>query len=443
MPGASSPASGSSSPGSATRRCVEELLGEARELLETQPAGPELVTAYTYTAGRCMRTGRYPEAVAAAERALMLAAELGLPEAAFALSWRGVARCELGQADGVEDVRRALDFALEQGQGRETGVIYALLSVAVWSYQGPQSALDTAAEGIAFCERRGITEMALQTRANIIDALAELGQTEQALTEVGPLADRQEAAGDMAWLTSRALQLRLLAETGTSQHASDPEPLLAAARETGLPDAIAGASGAAAQLLLAQGQREHAHALLRELDQLAPGGAALVSGLPSLLRSALALGDPPLVQRLSAAIEPVTPLHEHALASARAQLAEATGDRAAAELYGEAAEGWREFETSLSARSPCSPKDGVSPRSESPGQRSCYARPRSCSARWATSRPRRDRGAARRDRRGRFVGAFHQSSAGSSKRAMIPSSPPSGTARSGCRVATQAVPRSG
>ena len=61
------------------------------------------------------------------------------------------------------------------------------------------------------------------------------------------------------------------------------------------------------------------------------------------MRSALALDDPPLAQRLSAGIEPVTPLHEHALASVQAQLAEAAGDRAAAELYTEAAERWREF----------------------------------------------------------------------------------------------------
>ena len=141
---------------------VEELLAEARELLEAQPPGPELVAAYTYTAGRGMHTARYPEAVAAAERALTLAAEIGLPEPAFALSWRGVARCQLGEADGVEDVRRALQLALEQGLGRETGVIYALLATTVWSYEGPRNAGDTAAEGIAFCERRGITELAQQ-----------------------------------------------------------------------------------------------------------------------------------------------------------------------------------------------------------------------------------------------------------------------------------------
>ena len=54
------------------------------------------------------------------------------------------------------------------------------------SYQGPRAALDVLGEAIAFCERRGIAEMVLQTRSSIPTALAELGHTEQALAEAGP-----------------------------------------------------------------------------------------------------------------------------------------------------------------------------------------------------------------------------------------------------------------
>ena len=103
------------------------MLAEAVELLEAQPPGPELVRAHTYMAGRT-HMARNPEAVAAADRALALAAELGLPEPAFALHRRGVARCDLGEADGLEDMRRALQLALEQGLGRETAVIYGNLA---------------------------------------------------------------------------------------------------------------------------------------------------------------------------------------------------------------------------------------------------------------------------------------------------------------------------
>jgi hypothetical protein len=93
-------------------------------------------------------------------------------------------------------------------------------------------------------------------------------------------------------------------------------------------------------------QPEQAQALLNELDQLAATRTDLdyASLLPSLLRVALALDDPPLARRLTIGVEPITPSHEHALASAQAQLAEAAGDHtAAAQLYHEAAERWQRF----------------------------------------------------------------------------------------------------
>ena len=322
----------------------EEMIAEAVELLEGQSAGPELVAGHTYMAGRQILASRYPQGLAAAERALALGAELGLPEPAFALHWRGLARCELGDADGVDDVRRALQLALEQGQGRETAVIYGNLAWVIWFYQGPQAALDAYGEGIVFCERRGITEVTLHMRGGSLSLLAELGQTEQALAEAGPLADRLQTAGDIDHVTTRALQLRLLAERGTPQHAPAPDELVTAARDMGLAGFIAVAFAAAAQLLLAQRQPEQAQTLLHELDQLTAVRTELGSELPSVLRVALALDDATLAERLAAGTEPTTPLREHALASAHAQLAEAAGDHtAAAELYQQAAERWRQF----------------------------------------------------------------------------------------------------
>src|SRR5471032_166151 len=169
---------------------TERTLTAARDLLEGQPAGPELVDAHAYVAGRLTLTHRYPPAVEAAEQALALAAKLDLLEPAFALHWRGVARCSLGDAGGLEDLRRALQLALEQGRGRETAVIYGNYAGVVWAFQGPRDALDVSGAGIAFCERRGITEVALTFRGANLAHLAELGDTNNALAGAGPLADR-------------------------------------------------------------------------------------------------------------------------------------------------------------------------------------------------------------------------------------------------------------
>jgi class 3 adenylate cyclase/tetratricopeptide (TPR) repeat protein len=321
-----------------------ELYDEARRLLEAEPAGPELVSVYAYIAARSVHKGEFPEAIEAADQALTLAAELGLPESAFALSWRGYARSELGNADGVGDVRRALELALEQGAGRETGVIYGILALAVWGHVGPQAARDVVADAVSFCERRGITELTLQLRANAVFLLAELGQTDEALAEAGGVADRVEAEGDMSYLPARLVLLRLHAERGTAEQAPDPEKLVSAARHIG--QFMASALAAAAQLVLARRQSIHAHGLLLELDALAdiPADSDYASHLPSLVRAALALNDTPLAARFTARVRPEVPLRAHALASAQAQLAEAAHRHAdAAQLYHEAAERWRAF----------------------------------------------------------------------------------------------------
>ena len=118
------------------REC-EEMLAEAVELLEAQAPGPELVAAYAYAAGRRMFTGEYSEAVAGSDRALALAAELGLPVPALSLHVRGLSRCNLGDPDGIEDVRHALGHALEQGLGRETAVIHGNLVGVELVLRGP------------------------------------------------------------------------------------------------------------------------------------------------------------------------------------------------------------------------------------------------------------------------------------------------------------------
>ena len=177
-----------------------ELFSEAVQLLEAEPAGPELVSAYTYAAGRRLFTGEYPDVVVGSDRALALATELDLAVPAMALHMRGLARFYLGEADGLDDLHEALRLALEQGNGRETAVAFGNLSGATWLSEGPQAGLDVLQEGIEFCERRGITEMVLQNRAGVSHYLAELGRTDEALTDAVAAAELIEVAGDMAWL---------------------------------------------------------------------------------------------------------------------------------------------------------------------------------------------------------------------------------------------------
>jgi class 3 adenylate cyclase/tetratricopeptide (TPR) repeat protein len=324
----------------------EEALAEALALLEAQPPGPELVAAYGRLAGSRFIGGDYREAIAAAEQALALAAELGLAEPADALGTRGAARSSLGDRQGLEDQRRALALALAQGQGRAAAVVYNNLALVSWQYDGPQAALDACREGIDFCERRGIAELALGIAGMSTTFLAERGLAEQALAEAGPVAERIQAAGNVVFSEPRSLQLGLLAERGTHEYVPGVDELAATARESGQLQLYAAVFPAVARLLLAQGQRQRSSELLVELAQL-PGIYAeeyYAAALPALVRTALALRQPELATRLVNLVEPRTPLVEHALSASRAELAEAAGGHAeAVALYAEAAERWRTF----------------------------------------------------------------------------------------------------
>jgi class 3 adenylate cyclase/tetratricopeptide (TPR) repeat protein len=323
-----------------------ETLTEALGLLEAEPPGAELVGAYSSQAAMCWLGGAFEEAVAAADNALNLAARLDHARPASALGYRGAARASQGDPQGKEEMRKALSLALEQDEGRSAAVLYNNLAFLTWLHEGPAASLEIGREGIEFSQRRGLAEVAEMMAGGQTPAIADLGRIEEALTDAGRLADELEEAGDLNFVETRSLQLHLLAERGQHEQAPDPGPMLKAARDSGQPQAVALAVSAATKLLHAQGCPDHAHLLLHELDQMAGTRTepAYASVLVSLVRTALALGDPDLATSLTEGVPLLLPLHQHALTASQAQLAEAAGNHShAASLYNEAGQRWHQF----------------------------------------------------------------------------------------------------
>jgi class 3 adenylate cyclase/tetratricopeptide (TPR) repeat protein len=324
-----------------------EALDEALQLLEAEPPGRELVAAYAQQARAGVVGGAYEEAIGAAEQALNLAAQLNLPEPADAVGYRGDARASIGDRQGVNEMRRALALAVEQGDGRAAAHLYNNLAVAAWLYEGPQASLDLLREGIDFAQRRGIAEFAGFMSAAQVSFMAQLGLTEDARADAARLADQAEQAGDTAFIEPRGVQFLLLAECGQHEQAPSPEPMLRAARDSGELQHMAEAVAGAAPLLHAQGHPEQARLLLREIERI--GGSARIDPfyagvLTTLVRSALALDDTNLADSLTQGVQPVTPLHQYALAASKAQLAEAAGSPSqAATVYADAAGRWQQF----------------------------------------------------------------------------------------------------
>jgi tetratricopeptide (TPR) repeat protein len=325
-----------------------EPLAEAISLLEAQPPGPELVSAYGELGGlELVFHSDYTKAAEASERALRLAQELGLPEPGRARGFRGGALAFLGDQAGLEDLRRAIVLAIEQGRSRDAGIFHTNLSEALSDYEGPEAALGVARDGVEFARRRGIAEVEHHLGAQLLTYLFDAGRPNEALDESDALVSPLEAAGAIARIQLTWVRLRILTEQGdVKQAAVDAEQLADVARETGEPQQLANGFAVAARRLVARGLPEEARALLFELESTPGiyGETSLSRNLPDLIRCALAVGEITLARRLVAGIEPLTPNHEHALCSARAQLAEAAGDHSeAAVLYAESVERWRGF----------------------------------------------------------------------------------------------------
>src|SRR5215217_3295808 len=101
-----------------TRR-ANAVLSEAIELLEREPPGAELVSAYVRMAADRVVSGHAREALEWADKALALADNLGgLPRIRpRALDARGTARCDLDDFGGMDDLRTGLALGLELGSG--------------------------------------------------------------------------------------------------------------------------------------------------------------------------------------------------------------------------------------------------------------------------------------------------------------------------------------
>ncbi|HCO02253.1 MAG TPA: hypothetical protein DIT48_02580 [Actinobacteria bacterium] len=327
----------------------KQVTAEALGTLEPLGPSPELAQALSEQSGASLVSSEHLQAIAFADRAMALAEELGLPEPARALGFRGAARANLGDAGGLQDMRRALEAAADQGLGREVALLHYNLAEILWPIEGPRARLEAHREGGAFAERRGIEEFVLSSAAATVTTLIDLGSLEEAMAPVGDLVRRMEAAEDV-WdlLYMRSAQVRVLTRRGDLAEAA---PLAGWAVEKALelaePQILAWAFPPAAALRLAVGETAGALALLAELERTpnARTEPNYPSNLADTVRTALAAGDPDLATRLAEGVEPVYPLHEHALATARGLIREHHGSHAeAAELFADAAERWERFE---------------------------------------------------------------------------------------------------
>ena len=323
-----------------------DLAVQAVALLAAHP-GPELVDAYIEVAGEVFVNGNYARALEAAQRALHAADELGVPEPARALGFLGGARGFLGDRAGIDDMRRALTLAIERNRSRDAAVIYANLAVGMSMFDGPHAVLEVCEEAMAFCATRGVPAMHLYMRAVAARSRAASGHVDDALREGQVVLDEAMSTGDVpVTLMARSVVRELKAHRGAAAQVDiDAERLAFEAEQAPTPyQSLASISGSV-QVLVALGRAAEAKQLLMHIAQRSVAAEPLFpASLPDFVRCALALSDVELARHLVAGVAAPTPFLQHAVAAARAALAESDGNTAeAAAQYADVAARWREF----------------------------------------------------------------------------------------------------
>ena len=269
--------------------------------------------------------------------------ELGLPSPARALHFRGSARIQMGDPQGIDDVEAALAAAEAQGLLRELVQIQFNSVLCPMELMGATSALERCLEGLDVAVRRGDKNSALGFQAWLVARRYYTGEWDEALPLAAVLDPALEEAEDIfdSFVIRHAWAV-MLAERGET----DEGKLLVAwllqhadRNESAWFTALALIAAAAVELrAVGSPAREHLAALrgypIGDFEDFAQFA----------VRTAVAAGDIDLAAALADKIVPVMPLREHMHVTSRALLSEATGDPGEAlGRFADAAARWHDF----------------------------------------------------------------------------------------------------
>jgi hypothetical protein len=144
----------------------------------------------------------------------------------------------------------------EQGEGRDAAIVQNNLAIARYPFEGPARSLATFEDGIAFCEKRGLSEAAVHLRASCPGLLAELGRIEEALDQIRAQIMEHEATSLIHTLIElRSVELLTHLARGDRPEDSRVEWIITAARESGAIDITGLALAGAAAALVGNGRR--------------------------------------------------------------------------------------------------------------------------------------------------------------------------------------------
>jgi class 3 adenylate cyclase/tetratricopeptide (TPR) repeat protein len=325
---------------------VDHLPRAALALLADDEPSPELARVLSHDLGASFISDSRSmlEIVDGADRILAMCDELHLPVSARALHFRGAARVQLGERDGIEDLDAALEAAKEQGIAEDLMTIQ--YNRAAWSMEfgGAAALLAATLEGLEMARRRGDRTFATAFEAALSRARYFSGDWDEALRAARDLDAELEATGDNFDLfVVRIMRIVILMARGEADEAGALVEWLERIGHASQIEAFqAEALLAVALVQLESGDCRRAREQLRHLPDCNINN--YVDLLPVVIRTALSAGDVELAEMLAERAPASTPLYENGGCSCSALLAETRGEReAAAAGFADAAARWHDF----------------------------------------------------------------------------------------------------
>jgi tetratricopeptide (TPR) repeat protein len=334
-----------------TRRSRAILL-HAIDLLEHEEPSPELCLSYTQMAADRVLSGYSQEALPWADKALALAEQLGgLPDVTVqTLDYRGMARCDLGDFGGLDDLRQALQLAHEIEAGNDAALLYNSLAGPLWLTDSPATALESCRAGIDFAEQRGLAQAATSLRGSSLPLLADLGRWDELLGLADEVIVSDRAHGSryesVAAETHKAFVWLWRGEVSAAQRLV--AELLTPARDIDDLQILVPALAAVAVLEWTRGASQLALDPIRELNRVTHerGGGQWYLGLyiADLVRACTAAEEPALAEQLIEHAPTQAARHQHARLTAQAVLTETRDDLGkAAQIYEQVAKRWAQY----------------------------------------------------------------------------------------------------
>jgi tetratricopeptide (TPR) repeat protein len=321
------------------------LIAEAIEILEREPPGPELANAYAVRAEDEMLSGRPPGALDWSSRSFAhLPAEGHEELRVMTLQIRGIARCELGDDGGLEDLREALRVGRAYGLAQEIAQSLGYLGEAVWQLEGPAQGLTYVEESIEFATRRGLLAEAAWLKAESAWELFDLGRWDRLLERAEEIIAWGSGHGaEFPPSLVRPYRDRVLVHRGRREEVLlGLDELVERARDLEDIQVLAPTLATAAVAELDDGR---AVAFVEELEEHTRDAIAYREAhLADVVERCLAAGRPDLAARQLDGVEGISVRHRNCVRTAHALLTEARGElEAATTSFVEAAHGWAAY----------------------------------------------------------------------------------------------------